>query len=66
MIGKTIGRYQIVQELGKGGFATVYQGWDPALERHVAIKVLHPELGSMLGSERFLREIEVTANLRHP
>ncbi len=66
MIGKTIGRYQIVQELGKGGFATVYQGWDPALERHVAIKVLHPELTrDDAALKRFQREAVAVARLRH-
>ncbi len=67
MIGKTIGRYQIVTELGKGGFATVYQGWDPSLERHVAIKVLHPELTrDDAALKRFQREAVAVARLRHP
>lgn len=66
MIGKTIGRYQIIRELGKGGFATVYQGYDPALERHVAIKVLHPELTrDEAALKRFQREAVAVARLRH-
>jgi tetratricopeptide (TPR) repeat protein len=66
VIGKTIGRYQIIRELGKGGFATVYQGWDAALERHVAIKVLHPELTrDEAALKRFQREAVAVARLRH-
>jgi tRNA A-37 threonylcarbamoyl transferase component Bud32/tetratricopeptide (TPR) repeat protein len=66
VIGKTIGRYQIIRELGKGGFATVYQGYDAALERHVAIKVLHPELTrDEAALKRFQREAVAVARLRH-
>jgi eukaryotic-like serine/threonine-protein kinase len=46
--------------------ATVYLARDPRHERRVALKVLNPELGAMLGVERFLSEIRVTANLQHP
>jgi len=46
--------------------ATVYLARDLKHERHVAVKVLRPELAAALGSERFLREIRVTANLQHP
>ena len=46
--------------------ATVYLAVDPKHHRNVAIKVLRPELAAALGAERFLREIETTANLRHP
>jgi eukaryotic-like serine/threonine-protein kinase len=60
------GRYRLERELGRGGMATVYAAEDVRHRRPVAIKVLHPELGAMLGGERFLREIEVTARLRHP
>ncbi|HEV8195191.1 MAG TPA: protein kinase, partial [Gemmatimonadales bacterium] len=59
-------RYQIVRELGEGGMATVYLARDLKHHRQVAVKVLRPELSSALGPERFLREIETTANLRHP
>ena len=59
-------RYRIERELGAGGMATVYLAEDLKHRRHVAIKVLRPELGAALGAERFLREIETTANLRHP
>src|SRR6187551_1751736 len=46
--------------------ATVYLARDLRHRRHVALKVLHPELSAVLGSERFLKEIELTANLQHP
>src|SRR5687768_3023305 len=59
-------RYRIERELGQGGMATVYLAEDLKHHRKVAIKVLKPELTASLGQERFLREIETTANLRHP
>ena len=46
--------------------STVYLARDVKLDRPVAVKVLRPELASALGAERFLNEIRVTANLRHP
>jgi serine/threonine-protein kinase len=60
------GRYRIERELGRGGMATVYLAADLRHSRRVAIKVLDPELAAALGSERFLREIEVAAGLHHP
>jgi len=59
-------RYRIERELGHGGMATVYLAEDLKHHRQVAIKVLRPELAAALGADRFLREIETTANLRHP
>ncbi len=59
-------RYQIERELGSGGMATVYLAKDLKHERQVAVKVLRPELAAALGSERFLREIKIAANLNHP
>jgi TolB-like protein/tetratricopeptide (TPR) repeat protein/tRNA A-37 threonylcarbamoyl transferase component Bud32 len=59
-------RYRIERELGQGGMATVYLAQDIKHDRQVAVKVLKPELGAVLGVERFLAEIRVTANLRHP
>ena len=59
-------RYTIERELGAGGMATVYSAVDLKHHRSVAIKVLRPELAAALGAERFLKEIETTANLRHP
>jgi serine/threonine-protein kinase len=59
-------RYSIERELGRGGMATVYLAHDLKHDRKVAVKVLHPELAAVLGAERFLNEIKVTANLQHP
>jgi eukaryotic-like serine/threonine-protein kinase len=60
------GRYDIERDIGRGGMATVYLARDLKHQRNVALKVLDPELGAVLGSERFLSEIRVTANLHHP
>jgi TolB-like protein/predicted Ser/Thr protein kinase len=59
------GRYEVEQELGRGGMAVVYLAKDLRHERRVAIKVLRSDLGSS-GSERFLREIRTVAQLHHP
>ena len=59
-------RYRIERELGRGGMATVYLAEDLKHHRAVALKVLHPELTAAVGSERFLREIEIAARLQHP
>jgi Tol biopolymer transport system component/tRNA A-37 threonylcarbamoyl transferase component Bud32 len=59
-------RYRIDREIGAGGMATVYLAQDVRHDRRVALKVLNPELGAVLGVERFLAEIKVTANLQHP
>jgi serine/threonine protein kinase/tetratricopeptide (TPR) repeat protein len=60
------GRYRVQRELGEGGMATVYLADDLKHRRQVAVKVLRPELAAALGADRFLREIETTASLRHP
>ncbi len=59
-------RYRIERELGRGGMATVYLAHDLRHDRKVAIKVLHPDLAAVLGGDRFLNEIKVTAHLQHP
>ncbi len=59
-------RYDIKREIGAGGMATVYLAQDLRHDRPVALKLLNPELGAVLGEERFLAEIRVTANLQHP
>ena len=58
--------YTIERELGRGGMATVFLARDVKHHRHVALKVLDPQLAASLGTERFLAEIRVTANLQHP
>ena len=60
------GAYRIGDELGGGGMSRVFVAEDLALERAVVIKVLHPELSSALGPDRFLREIKLAARLNHP
>ena len=60
------GRYNIEREIGAGGMATVFLARDLRHDRRVALKVLKPELGAVVGAERFLSEIRVTANLQHP
>ena len=59
-------RYQILHEVGRGAMATVYLAEDLKLHRRVAVKVLRPELAATLGTNRFLREIEIAARLSHP
>ncbi|HLG06592.1 MAG TPA: serine/threonine-protein kinase, partial [Gemmatimonadales bacterium] len=59
-------RYRIERELGQGGMATVYLAFDLKHDRHVALKVLKPELAAVLGAERFVVEIKTTAALQHP
>ena len=59
-------RYTIDGPLGEGGMAMVYLAQDRKHNRQVALKVLKPELSAVVGAERFLSEIETTANLQHP
>jgi len=59
-------RYRLDRELGQGGMATVYLAHDLKHDRDVALKVLRPELAAALGSDRFLREIAIAAQLAHP
>src|SRR5512135_2138023 len=59
-------RYRLDSEIGAGGMATVYLAHDVRHDRRVALKVLRPELSAVIGAERFLAEIKLTANLQHP
>ena len=67
MIPTSIGRYEIKSELGRGGMATVYRGYDPSFGREVAVKVLPKEfLHDPSFLDRFRREIKIIAALEHP
>ena len=59
-------RYEVEREIGRGGMATVYLARDVRHDRNVALKILHPELFSSVGAERFQREISICARLTHP
>jgi len=67
MIGKTISHYKILEQLGQGGMGVVYKAWDAALERWVALKMLHPTLAE---DEKFLKrfraEARALAKLENP
>lgn len=65
--GQHVGRFEVIEILGKGAFGVVYRAHDPQLDREVAIKV--PHVGSLTSNEsreRFLREARAAATLRHP
>ncbi|HEX2636943.1 MAG TPA: protein kinase, partial [Gemmatimonadales bacterium] len=64
--GALSGHYRLDEEIGAGGMATVYLAEDLRHDRRVAVKVLQPELAAVIGAERFLAEIKLTANLQHP
>src|SRR6476660_6410329 len=59
-------RYRIEGEIGAGGMATVYLAQDLRHDRRVALKLLRPELSAVIGAERVLAGIKLTANLQHP
>jgi tRNA A-37 threonylcarbamoyl transferase component Bud32/uncharacterized membrane protein len=59
-------RYELRGLLGRGGMATVYMAYDRKHHRVVALKVLRPELAASIGAERFLKEIQIVAQLTHP
>ncbi|MCE9670255.1 protein kinase [Myxococcus stipitatus] len=67
LVGRHIGRYRILEQLGSGGMSVVYKGLDTALDREVAVKVLHPHLAGKDESRRRLaREARAVAKLHHP
>jgi serine/threonine protein kinase len=67
LIGRTLGKYRIVERLGRGGMAEVYKAFQPSLDRYVAIKILHPFMAEEKDFlARFRREARNVAALRHP
>ncbi len=67
LVGKTVGQYQIKAEVGRGGMATVYRGYQPSLNRAVAVKVLAGDLARDPDfRQRFQREAHAVAQLAHP
>lgn len=66
-VPKELGRFQVVQQIGRGAFGTVYKAKDLTLDRFVAVKVLHEErLTTGSGADRFLREARAVSRLKHP
>lgn len=67
LVGHTLGKYQLVERLGRGGMADVYKGYQPGLDRFVAVKVLHSHLSEEADFiTRFQREAKSVASLHHP
>src|SRR5713226_2063011 len=60
----TIGRFQIISPIARGGMGMLYRAWDPKLDRHVAIKLLNEDNEEL--RQRFAREARSAARLRHP
>ena len=66
-LGETLGAYRLVEQLGQGGMATVFKAYHAALDRYVAIKVLHAAFNADPNFQaRFQREARVVARLEHP
>ena len=68
---KTIGRYEVVGEIGRGGFGVVYKARDPLMDRVVAIKLMLKDASEDVSAAeaqlaRFQREAKITGNLNHP
>ncbi|MCB9451304.1 MAG: protein kinase [Anaerolineaceae bacterium] len=67
MIGTRLGTYELIEEVGKGGMATVYRAYQPNVGRYVAVKVIHRSIAAdQQGLERFQREARLVARLEHP
>ena len=67
LVGTRLGKFQLQAEIGRGGMGAVYKGYDPQLDRFVAVKVLAPHLAwEQEFVERFLREARAVARLSHP
>ncbi|MEO8608598.1 MAG: protein kinase [Chloroflexota bacterium] len=67
MIGTRLGPYELIEEVGKGGMATVYRAYQPNVDRFVAVKVIHRSVaGDAASLERFQREARLVTRLEHP
>ncbi|HVO42931.1 MAG TPA: serine/threonine-protein kinase, partial [Aggregatilineales bacterium] len=67
MIGSKLGPYELIEEIGRGGMATVYRAYQPNVDRYVAVKVIHRSVALDSKSlERFTREAKLVARLEHP
>jgi serine/threonine protein kinase len=65
--GHAIGRFVLLDRIGRGGMGVVYLAYDPQLERRVALKLVHPEVaGDEASAARLLREAQALAKLAHP
>ncbi|MEM7128097.1 MAG: protein kinase [Chloroflexota bacterium] len=67
LVGKKLGKYDVIEFIGQGGMASVYKAYQPGVERNVAIKVMHQHLATSPDFvQRFLREARSAGNLHHP
>src|SRR5258707_12399045 len=67
MIGSKFGPYELIEEIGRGGMATVYRAYQPNVDRYVAVKVIHRSVSMDSKSlDRFTREARLIARLEHP
>lgn len=67
MIGQRLGSYEIIEEVGRGGMATVYRAYQPSVDRYVAIKVIQKNIATdSAATQRFQREARLVARLEHP
>jgi eukaryotic-like serine/threonine-protein kinase len=66
-VGENIGPYQLLEQIGEGGMGTVFKAYHPALDRYVALKIIHPTFREdQTFIARFQREARVVAKLEHP
>ena len=67
LVGSRLGPYEIIEEIGRGGMATVYRAYQPSVDRYVAVKIIHRAIATDTGAlERFQREARLIARLEHP
>lgn len=65
-IGKQLGAYRIIEQIGQGGMATIFKAYQPSMDRYVAIKILPAHFKDPTFSARFNQEARVLARLEHP